>query len=41
MWGIKGRCAVDFLGLNVSCIVGLDSFASQDPHQSSVFILAG
>lgn len=42
---IKGGCAVNFSAL-VSCIVkeetiGLDSVASQDPSEFSVFVLPG
>lgn len=43
---IKGECAVDFSGLNVSCIVkeetiGLDSVAPQDPSEFTVSTLPG
>lgn len=43
---IKGGCAVDFSGLNVSRIAkeetgGLDSVAPQDPSEFSVSLLAG
>lgn len=43
---IKGGCAVDFSGLNVSCIgkeetVGLDCVALQDPSEFSVSLLPG
>lgn len=46
MWGVKGRYAADFCGLNAFSIgeegrTGLDSAAPQDLSQSSVFLLPG